>query len=702
MTKYDKASYETDAVPGIRANINIPYWIGLSNNSNYATRAYRMRETSAIFTGTDLNKYYKIATLTLGAKWADKHVVFIATENSIGQGSFIFTWDCETGDTPTTLLKNSLCYIAGTENTANISSAFFTEAVVGESSITFNLWFKPIQNYQGYAFSVIHETGTTPTVATVNYSPTDVTTAPTGTISYLSKPEFPGNALSATNADTVDGKHASDFATSSHTHSDATASKSGLMSAADKNKLDGIASKYLPLTGGTVTGAVTLKPASGEGGQLELDASSANTSQNGIILDQYNGNLRIFGRASADGTTVTGTGTTLWINPYTKTILGGYTFDGTANYASVLSANIVKSIGNAKQNKFYYIGSFTSTAKGWDAYASKIAFYDGVGYTNSGEIIITARHDGTNNKWIRANIFVQSMYLDYKSKFHLIEVSSTELQLWVQINSGDYWTPVLHYIYGNKLKLSSTPTAVYDSLPEGTDHVGECTFYGDLVGNASTVNHHTVESDVPANAKFTDTWRGVVDNLTSTDTTKSLSANQGRVLKGLVDGKASSSHTHNAMTGATSSAAGASGFVPAPSAGDQNKFLRADGTWSVPSGGSSGSVTMTKFASFTAGSKTINNVYIPDNTILRAYYSVNSGSNSSVLEVCELFITNRRIPTINSVLLSTGTNSNFSVNYSNDIAIGKDIAKLTVTAKESSSCKIDIFIIGVDISENNS
>ena len=49
------------------------------------------------------------------------------------------------------------------------------------------------------------------------------------------------------------------------------------------------------------------------------------------------------------------------------------------------------------------------------------------------------------------------------------------------------------------------------------------------------------------------TWRPVVDNLTSTATDQSLSANQGRILKGLVDGKsdahshpyASSSHTHD-------------------------------------------------------------------------------------------------------------------------------------------------------------
>ncbi len=41
------------------------------------------------------------------------------------------------------------------------------------------------------------------------------------------------------------------------------------------------------------------------------------------------------------------------------------------------------------------------------------------------------------------------------------------------------------------------------------------------------------------------TWRRVQDNLTSTATDQSLSANQGKVLKGLVDGKADSGHTHD-------------------------------------------------------------------------------------------------------------------------------------------------------------
>ena len=43
----------------------------------------------------------------------------------------------------------------------------------------------------------------------------------------------------------------------------------------------------------------------------------------------------------------------------------------------------------------------------------------------------------------------------------------------------------------------------------------------------------------------TNTWRPVVDNLTSDSTTSSLSAKQGKVLKALIDGKSNSDHNHD-------------------------------------------------------------------------------------------------------------------------------------------------------------
>lgn len=45
---------------------------------------------------------------------------------------------------------------------------------------------------------------------------------------------------------------------------------------------------------------------------------------------------------------------------------------------------------------------------------------------------------------------------------------------------------------------------------------------------------------------------------------------------------AAKSHSHPAMGAATAGAAGTAGFVPAPAAGSQAKFLRGDGTWQTP------------------------------------------------------------------------------------------------------------------------
>lgn len=42
---------------------------------------------------------------------------------------------------------------------------------------------------------------------------------------------------------------------------------------------------------------------------------------------------------------------------------------------------------------------------------------------------------------------------------------------------------------------------------------------------------YTIAKSVPSDANFTNTWRGIQNNLTSTSTTDSLSAAQGKVLK---------------------------------------------------------------------------------------------------------------------------------------------------------------------------
>ena len=68
----------------------------------------------------------------------------------------------------------------------------------------------------------------------------------------------------------------------------------------------------------------------------------------------------------------------------------------------------------------------------------------------------------------------------------------------------------------------------------------------------------------------------------------------GQILRWSADGTAvwgSDNNTWTAFKGATASANGTAGYVPAPTKGNQDKFFRADGTWATPSSsGTSGIV----------------------------------------------------------------------------------------------------------------
>lgn len=86
---------------------------------------------------------------------------------------------------------------------------------------------------------------------------------------------------------------------------------------------------YLSSLGGVMTGDLTLRPESGTiGGRIKMKPSSVMDTESGIAIEQYSSGLRIYGIPSADGTSVTGTGTPLIINPYNKTIIGGYEMTG--------------------------------------------------------------------------------------------------------------------------------------------------------------------------------------------------------------------------------------------------------------------------------------------------------------------------------------------------------------------------------------
>lgn len=161
-----------------------------------------------------------------------------------------------------------------------------------------------------------------------------------------------------------------------------------------------------------------------------------------------------------------------------------------------------------------------------------------------------------------------SVYLGKNSN----SVSATKLQTARTIN-GVAFDGTVNITIRDSTKVAPTGTIVANRIP----------IFSDTTGKVIKDSGFTIGTSVPSGAKFTDTvythptstgnkhipsggatgqilkwsadgtavwgaetntWRGVQDNLTSTATNQSLSANQGRVLKGMIDGKANSSHNH--------------------------------------------------------------------------------------------------------------------------------------------------------------
>ncbi|MDE6728862.1 MAG: hypothetical protein K2J80_13145, partial [Oscillospiraceae bacterium] len=140
------------------------------------------------------------------------------------------------------------------------------------------------------------------------------------------------------------------------------------------------------------------------------------------------------------------------------------------------------------------------------------------------------------------------------------------------------------------IHLEASKTYTDDKLAEKANKLDIPTTLPANGGNASTVNGHTVNADVPANAKFTDTTYSAMTGATASAAGKSglvptpAAGAQAKYLRG--DGTwqtpPDTNTTYESMTGASASATGKVGLVPAPAAGAQAKYLRGDGTWQTP------------------------------------------------------------------------------------------------------------------------
>lgn len=113
--------------------------------------------------------------------------------------------------------------------------------------------------------------------------------------------------------------------------------------------------------------------------------------------------------------------------------------------------------------------------------------------------------------------------------------------------------------HGGKYQLNAGGNQIIFTMPSsgdsntwrkiqlnGTDKLGTATSTNPLNFKAGS-NMIIIEDSGTFTFAATNTWRGIQDNLNSTSTTESLSANQGKFLKAAIDGKAASSHGHGKM-----------------------------------------------------------------------------------------------------------------------------------------------------------
>lgn len=98
-----------------------------------------------------------------------------------------------------------------------------------------------------------------------------------------------------------------------------------------------------------------------------------------------------------------------------------------------------------------------------------------------------------------------------------------------------------------------------------------------LSGIATGANNYTL----PAASGTTLGGVKTGSNITNTDGTLSITKDNVTAALGYTP-PTKDTNTWTPFKGATASAAGTAGYVPAPAAGDQEKFFKADGTYAVP------------------------------------------------------------------------------------------------------------------------
>lgn len=327
--------------------------------------------------------------------------------------------------------------------------------------------------------------------------------------------------------------------TTNTTYSDVTQSTHGLMTAADKKKLDGIASGAQV---GTVTGIKMNGVSKGTSGVVDLGtvitshqslSNYVQKRENGYsynnLASAYSPTTPTYLRITVPKASSTWTMCMLEISlkaNYANGTFGKILFHG--NWASnaewnTLRADVSRLLGTeikmyASDKQYIYIsgikGYYTCTV-------DKMLIGDNAtGQDLSGVKIDAVTKLPSTYQTVEMTYGAATATAD---KSGLMSNSDKSKLDGITAGANKYTHP----------SYTAKTSGLYKVTVDSTGHVSATT----AVTKADITGLGIPGAD-------TNTWRGIQNNLTSDSTTDSLSAAQGKALKTLVDGKAPSSHTH--------------------------------------------------------------------------------------------------------------------------------------------------------------
>lgn len=415
-------------------------------------------------------------------------------------------------------------------------------------------------------------------------------------------------------ADTVDGKHASNFAASNHTH---TAADIGAAASGHTHTRSQITDfpASLPANGGnsaTVNGHTVASdvPANAKFTDTQYSpfAKSGTGAKAGLVPSP----------STTAGTSKYLCENGTWVVPP----------DTKYSAATTTSAGLLSASDKSKLD---------GIEAGADKYKLPVASETLGGVKTGPSVIVNS--DGTMS-------IVKDSH--YHSALEAIDITGKTIDL-NTLNLSDAPGQIKHYVEktaGGSANITNAPQAgMFLMIAKNIRWASSADFITEQVFVSVTTKKEysrwctsgTWSAWVERN--YTNTWRGIQNNLTSDSATDSLSAAQGKALKALVDSKASSGHTHSyagsssvggaatsadkintdagsatqpvyikdgvpkattytlaksvpasavftdtwkALVGSSTSTAGTAGYAPAPAKGASNRYLRCDGAWVVP------------------------------------------------------------------------------------------------------------------------